>query len=331
MFKMIGGDGREYGPISEEQLRGWVIEQRANGQTLVQREGSTDWLPLSAFPEFTEALNAAWPGQMWPVPAVPRPSTGADSDLGQPGASPVAAGRVDIAACLGRGWLLLGQHFVLLAGACSLVWLISTATAFVPCAGPFISLAISGPLYGGLALLVLRLIRERDARLSGVFAGFGPAFTTLLLVGVMTTVVSGLGLLLCLIPGLILKALWAFALPLAADRALPVWPAMETSRKAVARNFLAVAGLLCLAWLPAIVFEGYSIVRTATFLSETLGPVSMWSLDSLRAQMDAIGAFAMKLELQRQFVLLLNLPFATAAILYAYESLFGPQRAEAHG
>jgi hypothetical protein len=52
-YKIIGGDGKEYGPITLEQMRQWLTEGRVNAQTQVQREGATDWQPLSAFPELT--------------------------------------------------------------------------------------------------------------------------------------------------------------------------------------------------------------------------------------------------------------------------------------
>src|SRR5438445_172141 len=51
MYKMMGADGREYGPVSAEQLRQWIAEGRANAQTLVQSEGSTEWKALANFPE----------------------------------------------------------------------------------------------------------------------------------------------------------------------------------------------------------------------------------------------------------------------------------------
>lgn len=51
MYKIIGADGKEYGPISAEQLRQWVKEGRADAQTKVLAEGATDWRPLSSFPE----------------------------------------------------------------------------------------------------------------------------------------------------------------------------------------------------------------------------------------------------------------------------------------
>ena len=52
MYKIIGGDGRQYGPITIEQLRQWIAEGRANAQTLAQVDGGLDWKPLGTFPEF---------------------------------------------------------------------------------------------------------------------------------------------------------------------------------------------------------------------------------------------------------------------------------------
>ena len=41
MYKIIGADGKEYGPITSEQLRQWMAEGRANLQTRVLPEGAT--------------------------------------------------------------------------------------------------------------------------------------------------------------------------------------------------------------------------------------------------------------------------------------------------
>ena len=57
MYKIIGGDQREYGPITAEQLRQWIAEGRANGQTKVQLEGSSEWQPLGSIPELAIALG----------------------------------------------------------------------------------------------------------------------------------------------------------------------------------------------------------------------------------------------------------------------------------
>src|SRR6266481_3412954 len=52
MYKIIGADGQEYGPVDLDQIRDWVRANRVNGQTLVQPNGSTDWKPLASLPEF---------------------------------------------------------------------------------------------------------------------------------------------------------------------------------------------------------------------------------------------------------------------------------------
>ena len=53
MYKIIGADGKEYGPVSAELLRDWIQQGRVSLQTQARLEGSTDWKPLSGFPEFT--------------------------------------------------------------------------------------------------------------------------------------------------------------------------------------------------------------------------------------------------------------------------------------
>ncbi|MEW6303984.1 MAG: CD225/dispanin family protein [Verrucomicrobiota bacterium] len=59
MYKLIGADQKEYGPISPEQLREWIAQRRADAKTLALREGETSWRPLSSFPEFADILAQA--------------------------------------------------------------------------------------------------------------------------------------------------------------------------------------------------------------------------------------------------------------------------------
>ena len=39
MYKIIGGDGKEYGPIDEASLRQWIQEGRLNAQSQEFRAG----------------------------------------------------------------------------------------------------------------------------------------------------------------------------------------------------------------------------------------------------------------------------------------------------
>ena len=70
MYKIIGADGREYGPVSLEQLRQWLAEGRANAQTLTQAVGTTDWKPLASVAGVTTvySLPPVAPPLTTPVP-----------------------------------------------------------------------------------------------------------------------------------------------------------------------------------------------------------------------------------------------------------------------
>jgi uncharacterized RDD family membrane protein YckC len=53
MFTIIGGDGKEYGPASADQIRAWITAGRANLSTQARAAGTDVWRPLGDFPEFT--------------------------------------------------------------------------------------------------------------------------------------------------------------------------------------------------------------------------------------------------------------------------------------
>jgi TM2 domain-containing membrane protein YozV len=52
MYRIIGADGREYGPVTAEQMRQWINEGRVNADTRVIADGGTEWRPLWMFTEF---------------------------------------------------------------------------------------------------------------------------------------------------------------------------------------------------------------------------------------------------------------------------------------
>jgi hypothetical protein len=90
-YKILGTDGKEYGPINADVLRQWIAQRRANAGTSAQAEGGTDWKPLSSFPEFADTLAGE-------PPASPLPPSG-----------PLKTSRLAIASlvCGGLGFLCL--------------------------------------------------------------------------------------------------------------------------------------------------------------------------------------------------------------------------------
>ena len=73
MFTIIGSDGKEYGPISGDQLRQWIREGRAGGSTRVRRPGDDNWVSLNSMSEFADVFQApplspgTMPGALPPV------------------------------------------------------------------------------------------------------------------------------------------------------------------------------------------------------------------------------------------------------------------------
>jgi hypothetical protein len=61
MYKIIGADQKEYGPITADQLRQWISEGRINAHTRVQTEGTGVWKSVAELPEFAAALPASAP------------------------------------------------------------------------------------------------------------------------------------------------------------------------------------------------------------------------------------------------------------------------------
>jgi prepilin-type processing-associated H-X9-DG protein len=70
MYRVLGADGKEYGPVNADLLRQWITEGRANAQTKVKPEGATEWQTLGSVPEF-ELAFAASPGASPPLPTTP--------------------------------------------------------------------------------------------------------------------------------------------------------------------------------------------------------------------------------------------------------------------
>ncbi|MGC3961604.1 MAG: DUF4190 domain-containing protein [Verrucomicrobiota bacterium] len=61
MYKIIGVDGKEYGPITSEQLRQWFSQSRINGETKVKADGDSEWQPLKTLPALADLFTTPPP------------------------------------------------------------------------------------------------------------------------------------------------------------------------------------------------------------------------------------------------------------------------------
>jgi prepilin-type processing-associated H-X9-DG protein len=137
-YFVIGGDNKEYGPVSTDDLRNWIAEGRANAQTKVRADGTTEWLPLAAVPEFGDTLKRTGP----PPPPI--------------GATP-AAGKTSALAVTS---LVLGILGLFTCGATALVGLILGIMALVKVSNSQGALrgkglALAGTIVSGVFLLLI--------------------------------------------------------------------------------------------------------------------------------------------------------------------------------
>jgi hypothetical protein len=113
MYKIIGADAGEYGPVAAGQLRQWIAEGRANAQTPTLAPGAPEWKPLGVLPEF--AGNFAPP-----IPPPIRPPIPGASTAGQmPKTNSFATaglifGILSVTCCCGCPFNILGLVFSLI-------------------------------------------------------------------------------------------------------------------------------------------------------------------------------------------------------------------------
>lgn len=334
MYKIIGADQKEYGPSTADEIRQWVAEGRANGQTLVQAEGQSDWKPLASLPEFANLV--------FRTPSAPHfvgapPPVASPQNLQAFTASALASNQsLPIGVCLKSGWELLKSNFGLLFSATFVICLIRLILSVIPVVG-VVALLFKGVLYGGLYLVFLKRIRNQPATVAEAFSGFGANFVQLLLVGIISFLLTFVGFLFCLIPGIYLYVAWVFAIPLVADKQIGFWDAMELSRRVASKHWFQIAFLLILSFLPVILFAIFADILSMNYLSSLVqsgqldpallmkNPAEFFTKFEHTAQL-----FAEKysyLGMIQLLILLLVQPFAKGVLMCAYEILFNPRPA----
>jgi hypothetical protein len=108
MYKILGADGKEYGPVTAEQFRQWLNEGRANAQTKVLVEGALEWRMVAEIPELATYLPiSSTPPPMSPLGRTTAP--GADTVRG-PAICALVLSILNILASIGGIIWLAFQH-----------------------------------------------------------------------------------------------------------------------------------------------------------------------------------------------------------------------------
>ena len=300
-YWIVGGDGREYGPVSVDTLAQWIAQKRADAETRVRWAEDAPWQRLGALPELAALLPAPPPAGR-PVPGGPAP-------VALPTEAELLARdyRLRTLDFLGDGWRLFTRQFGPLLGASAIVtggYLLLSVWGLLPFVGLLAapaSIIVSGPLLGGVWQVFVRAWRGDAVRPGEVFDGFRREFASLLILYVLVTLAAvvailpglvpviigvihaaqggepsllgpaliGIGVVVMLALGLLIWTLWGYAFVLVMDRGLAFWPALELSRRVVSRHlfrnlvfFFATGVLACVGYLFCLVGVFFTVPWT---------------------------------------------------------------------
>ena len=252
-FTVVAPDGQEYGPCDLDTLRQWIREGRIVASTPIRKNGAVA-VAAEFLPETAAAFRMAGSGSPPPIPPVPPlpPLPDLPPASVMSGATPTEFRVWDI---IGQAWDLVRPHMVPLAVMCGLTSLVG----LIPVVGGVLVLLLTGPLYLVLFRTMLGVIDGTPPRIDSLFqldARWGQA----LLAYLATTLATGLGMLLCVVPGLMLATMWSMTLPCLAERSTDdFWAAMKRSAD-LTRGYRMRIFLLYLAFIPLMLLGLLALV-----------------------------------------------------------------------
>ena len=324
-YIIIGGDGKEYGPIPDADLRQWITEGRLNAQSLAKSVSDAEFRPLNKFPEFADMWGAGHAAKTIAVLPLSNDDWLADVTSRQP--------ELRLGECLSAGWSFLGANFGFLVGAVLLAWVtnlvFALAAIFIPILGPIIALCFHGVIIGGFYLACLRRQRGETVALTEVFSGFRVAFGQLVLTGLVAGLLMELSACCLILPMIYFFIAWFFAVPLVADRKMFFWSAMEVSRKVVTKVWFEAFAMIFVAFLPMLIVQVYGAFTTGMYffgLYHQANENMQQFAQLMQSQVDQVHKLTWVLTAVGQAVYLLNLFYVAGVIIRAYENLFGPKK-----
>ena len=335
-YFVIGGDHKEYGPVTDTDVQQWLAEGRLNSESQIKAESDAEFRRLALFPEFATFLAPAATG---PLP----PQTAKDflaRDY-----------EIDIGDCISRGFNVYKENFGVLFGATLVALIIQMAcgaifnlpaSRFILSAPLAVQLGysgvyslvlalVNGPMIGGLFLVYLKTIRSQGTGLGEVFAGFLRAFLQLFLGTVMTSLIT----FACMLPfnfvwqsrvnPLLLKMQQMQTDPAGIHEIMPQLMSGTLHSLPVLLICMIPATFFTVSFqftLPLIIDKGMSFGE-AMKTSWHLVLRHWWQLFGLTVVAGLVAALGL---LGCCIGLVFTIPIAVAAMMFAYETIFGTKK-----
>jgi hypothetical protein len=277
--------------LTVDEIAAWLRDGYASRYSRARPEQGAEWRSLQDFEELREILQPS-------AAATP-------ADREAPDAAASGRRSVNIASSFARAWALVIRHFIELAGWSLSTGLILFLVTQVPRVGWFIGLVVNSVLTGVVSVIYLARIRGRRAVLKDVSAAVWATAVNLCLVGLTQTLLSMWGVVL--IAG------------------------MAQTRVGTPQTLLAAAGVVLL--IAPSLYLAVSYVFAVTLAIDKRLP--FWTALELsrrvitRQWWPTFGLILTSLALVAAGILtygiglVLAVPLSTAALMYAYEDVFG--------
>ena len=65
-YRIVGQDGKTYGPVAAETIRAWLAQGRVDSRTPIFLAGAADWTFVGLLPEFSPHATLPTPGPLRP-------------------------------------------------------------------------------------------------------------------------------------------------------------------------------------------------------------------------------------------------------------------------
>jgi uncharacterized membrane protein len=127
---------------------------------------------------------------------------------------------------IGAGWQLVKADFW--------IWVVIALLFLVMQSVPLI---LQGPMYAGFHIAFMRKMLYGRVEIGDIFKGF-EHFVPALIASLAILGLTFCGSLLCIIPGLIVAAIFMFTYLFIVDKRMDFWPAMQASHAIVKQDYL---------------------------------------------------------------------------------------------
>jgi uncharacterized membrane protein len=169
-------------------------------------------------------------------------------------------GEINMSKWIMNGWDLVMKdfsNFLLL----SFIYIVLLTVAFSTW---IIGLILAGPLTAGFFYIIFNRIRGKEFYMGDIAKGF-EVFVAAILADILISVFVGIGFTLLIIPGIIVSALYMFAIPLIMEKKMDFWQAMEYSRKLVSQNLFELSIFMLVLYI--LLFLGALLLLVGFFVA----------------------------------------------------------------